>query len=123
MRIGMERTFTLPLPPSVNQLYPGKVRRHKSDAYFAWEVEAAMHLRKQGLYPAEYKPTTHIWTLEIGCYLADRRRDIDNTLKSGIDFIASFFGLSDNYLDDIHIVRHTDKLHPHWTVKLAIKGA
>lgn len=119
----MERTFSLPLPPSVNQLYPGKARRHKSDAYFQWEKEAAYALKLQGLHVAEYRPTTHVWHLVVTCYLPDRRRDIDNTLKAGIDFIASFFALSDNYLDSITIVRETDKQHPRWEVQLSVKGA
>ena len=119
----MERKFVLPLPPSVNQLYPGKVRRHKSDAYFHWEKEAAYALRLQGLHPSDHQPTTHIWSLEIRCCLPDRRRDIDNTLKAGIDFIASFFSLSDNYLDSITITRETDKQHPRWEVHLVVRGA
>lgn len=119
----MKRTFSLPLPPSTNQLYPGKVRRHKSDAYFQWEKLAKYSLIQQGLYPAEYSPTTYVWELEVRCYLADRRRDIDNTLKSGIDFIASFFALSDNYLDHIHIHRETDKQHPRWEAVLWVPGA
>lgn len=116
----MKRSFTLPLPPSVNQLYPGKVRRHKSDAYYAWEKQAAIALHQQGLYPAEWPPTSHIWHLAVQCFLADRRRDIDNTLKSGIDFIASYFALSDNYLDRIVIARWPDKKHPHWGCTLEV---
>jgi Holliday junction resolvase RusA-like endonuclease len=119
----MKREFTLPLPPSVNQLYPGKVRRHKSDAYYQWERVADYSLHKQGLTRAEWKPTTHVWQLEITCYLSDRRRDIDNTLKSGIDFIAGFFALSDNYLDEITIKRVTDKQTPRWEVRLTVPGA
>ena len=119
----MQREFSLPLPPSVNQLYPGKVRRHKSDAFYAWEKVAAAALHRQGFYPAEYTPTTHIWHIVVTCFLADRRRDIDNTLKAGIDFMASYFALSDNYLDSITIVRHTDKQHPHWEVTLTVENA
>lgn len=120
---GMRREFTLPLPPSVNQLYPGKVRRHKSDAFYAWEKVAAAALHAQHLYPAEHTPTTHRWALAVWCYLPDRRRDIDNTLKAGIDFIAAYFAISDNYLDFIAIRRETDKQHPRWEVVLEVEGA
>lgn len=119
----MERSFWLPLPPSVNQLYPGKVRRHKSDEYYKWERVADTALHQQHFFRATHNPTTHVWLLEIECYLPDRRRDIDNTLKAGIDFIAGFFALSDNYLDDIHIIRQTDKKNPRWQVVLHVPGA
>lgn len=119
----MERTFWLPLPPSVNQLYPGKVRRHKSDAFFAWEKVAAAALHEQHFYLAEHSPTTHIWHIDVTCYLADRRRDIDNTLKAGIDFMASWFALSDNYLDSITITRQQDKKCPRWQVTLTVENA
>ena len=104
-------------------MYPGKVRRHKADAYFAWEREADAALHKQHLIRSQHNPTTHVWELVIACYLGDRRRDIDNTLKAGIDFIAGFFALSDNYLDSITITRLTDKKNPRWEVVLRVPGA
>lgn len=119
----MKRRFSLPLPPSVNQLYPGKVRRHKSDAYFAWEKVAAVSLHDQGFWPHQHQPTTHKWAIHVVCHLPDRRRDMDNTLKAGIDFMASFFALSDNYLDHIIIERGDDRKNPRWEVVLTVEGA
>lgn len=37
----------LPLPPSLNELYPGKVRRHKSKKYEDWIHKAGYMLNSQ----------------------------------------------------------------------------
>lgn len=114
--------FDLPLPPSVNQLYPGKVRRHKSDKYYAWEREADVAAHAQRLVRAQWDPTDHFWRLEIKCYMADKRRDVDNTLKAGIDFIADFFALQDTRVRRILIERDWDKHEEQrWEVILEIE--
>lgn len=119
----MIRTFTLPLPPSVNQLYPGKIRRHKSDKYYAWELEAAVAMREQYLLPFEHPQTKHHWTLSIDCYMPSWLGDMSNTLKAGEDFIAGWFKLDDRYDVDIKLRRHIDRENPRWEVTLEILGA
>lgn len=37
----------LPYPPSLNSLYPGKVRRHKSKKYVAWIKSATLAINNQ----------------------------------------------------------------------------
>jgi len=114
--------FELPLPPSVNQLYPGKVHRYKSDKYYAWERVADIDAHAQRLTRAEWEPTNHKWTLSIMCYMSDKRRDLDNTLKAGIDFIAGFFALQDLYLRKIVIERDWSKeQEQRWAVVLEIE--
>ena len=39
--------FHLPLPPTLNSLYPGKVRRHKSERYKTWIRDANAMLNAQ----------------------------------------------------------------------------
>jgi len=39
--------FHLPLPPTLNSLYPGTIRRHKSKQYEAWIKEAGSMLNAQ----------------------------------------------------------------------------
>lgn len=118
----MIRTFTLPLPPSVNQLYPGKIRRHKSDKYYAWELEAAVVMRAQYLPQWEHSTTKHHWKLRIDCYMGSWLGDMSNTLKAGEDFIAGWFKLDDRYDVEITMVRHVSK-EPRWEVTLEIIGA
>lgn len=119
----MERSFWLPLPPSVNQLYPGKVRRHKSDEYYAWELKAALAMREQHLDPFVHQTTTHRWRVKVECYMLSWRADMDNTVKAGIDFIAGWFRLDDRYLVELHMLREETKKAPRWQVELTIEGA
>lgn len=85
----------LPFPPSLNSLYPGKVRRHKSTAYEAWIKEAGKVLNQQhtpaikGLVEASYvfgKPD-------------NRKRDLDNLFKAPNDLLVAH-GIIE---DDSHI--------------------
>lgn len=117
----MIRTFRLPLPPSVNQLYPGKLRRHKSDKYYAWELAAAIAMRQQQCYPFEHDTTQHHWALDVWCVMPNWKGDMDNTIKAGVDFIAGWFRLDDRYLTKLHIERYTGPAQ--WTVTLTIEGA
>lgn len=120
----MRREFEFSLPPSVNQLYPGRVKRHKSDKYHSWEQQAGIELREQNVPVALHAPTTHRWTLDVECLMASRRADMDNTIKAGVDFIARWFALDDRYLDELHILRLPClDGGPRWKVRLDILGA
>lgn len=44
-------TLDLPLPPSLNSLYPGKERRRKSRAYKAWLTAAGWEAKLQKVWP------------------------------------------------------------------------
>lgn len=45
--------LTLPMPPSVNKAYAGFPKRHKSNDYKKWEVEAQKALKTQTKYSIE----------------------------------------------------------------------
>ena len=86
----------LPFPPSVNGLFAGKARRFKSDAYKTWlkaakvEFDAQMEYDK---YYAGFAPNTeHKGQVKLTFLFKapdKRKRDLDNLLKAGIDFIVN----------------------------------
>ena len=92
--------FTLPLPPSVNNLYlnlrgRGRV---KSPAYRAWLDEAAA-ICSDAAWRHNPPPPDSRWSLEAVCVMPNwRRRDLDNAAKAAIDFLAARLGLDDNRL-------------------------
>jgi len=81
-----ESRFFLPYPPSVNQLFAGKSRRHKSEQYKNWLKLAAIQLKQESEHIQLHKG-------QVSLYFAFRapdncRRDIDNLLKATIDFLV-----------------------------------
>lgn len=77
--------LVLPLPPSVNSLYAGYGRRHKSKRYEKWTVEARNALRFQPFTPLDAVPL--MAHFRIG--RPDRRkRDLSNLLKAAEDFMV-----------------------------------
>lgn len=84
----------VPLPPSLNQLYPGKVRRHKSDKYKAWIRDATLMLNQQ-----------HIEKFNVPVSISyafgkpdNRRRDLDNLFKACNDLLVSYGIIEDDSL-------------------------
>lgn len=75
-------TFTLPFPPSVNNLFAGKGRRYASKAYKAWKALAAPCV-PAGIIPGPY-------TMELVFDRPDRRsRDLGNLEKACSDLLVS----------------------------------
>jgi Holliday junction resolvase RusA-like endonuclease len=101
----------LPLPPSTNGLFAGKVRRYKSKAYKAWEKEAApwwdaSPLSQQAAWPLD-KAVVVLWTLDLYVFMPTWRGDLDNEFKAVIDFLCERTGLRDNRLVELHAKRIT----------------
>jgi Holliday junction resolvase RusA-like endonuclease len=101
----------LPLPPGVNNLFPGRIHRHKSREYKVWLAEAALWwaaspLSKQAAWPLA-KGTNVLWTLDAYFFMPTWVGDLDNKLKAPIDFLCAQSGLTDNRLTEIHAQRIT----------------
>lgn len=100
--------FSLPFPPSSNNLFPGKVRRFPSKAYKEWKAEA------RPLVPAGRVDGPYALRLCID--RPDRRgRDLANLEKAISDLIVDC-GL---VLDD----RFLDRLEMWWSPRPVGKGA
>jgi len=75
----------LPLPPSVNCLYSGKGRRHKSKRYERWEITARNALRYQKFTPFGKEPLRAHYRFGR----PDKRiRDLGNLIKAVDDFMV-----------------------------------
>ena len=75
----------LPFPPTLNTLFPGKVRRFKSEKYEKWIKESGQLLNTQ---PKEY------FTSPVSIFYRfgrpdKRKRDLDNLFKAPNDLIVS----------------------------------
>lgn len=77
----------LPFPVSVNAMYAdGKTRRHKSQAYADWVLEAGYALNRQ--HPAPVKGQVHMrYELQDG--RDKRKRDCCNYEKGVTDLLVS----------------------------------
>lgn len=89
--------FTLPIPPSVNALYPGKVRRYKSDAYKAWLKEAWAALLPEKSKITKVTAPCSV-TYRLGFFSDKRRRDLCNREKALSDFLVAEEVLEDDCL-------------------------
>jgi len=97
---GEQLAYELPLPPSLNHLYPSGSdgRRHISNDYAIWKEQALWSLKL--MHPGrDTPPDQTTWGLLATMQMPDwRRRDLDGKLKALIDTLAEFFGLDDNRL-------------------------
>lgn len=85
----------IPLPPSLNSLYPGKVRRHKSKAYEAWIKEAGQMLMIQKKEQFFDKPV-HV-SYRFG-KPNKRQMDLANREKAASDLLVAHGVLADDSL-------------------------
>ncbi len=77
--------LVLPFPPSVNSLYPGLGRRHKSARYKEWSDDAMRALIAQRPHPYYREPVRIIYAFGR----PDKRvRDVENYLKAMSDFLG-----------------------------------
>lgn len=86
-------TFTMPVPPSVNQMFRN-VRgkgRVKTEAYDQWRASAATSLRLQRIAPVAGRVVV-IFGVERGSLAAD----IDNRIKAMLDAIVAAKIISDD---------------------------
>lgn len=82
----------LPFPPSLNSLYPGKVRRHKSKKYEQWIYEAKRGLAQQHFI---------CFHMPVGISYKfgrpdKRKRDLDNLFKACNDLLVDVKAISDD---------------------------
>ena len=84
----------IPFPISVNRLYPGRVKRHKSKEYVAWLKEAGQILNTQ---PREVFTVPVCIAYRFG-QPDKRRRDIDNLFKCCNDLITDHGIITDDSL-------------------------
>lgn len=73
----------LPVPPSVNGLFPGKTRRFKSAKYKAWIEAAGWEIKAQKVRPVS---GPYAITIELAETL---RGDVDNRTKACLDLLVS----------------------------------
>ena len=96
--------FTVPVPPSVNQLYRG--RRFKTKRYMTWTRAVTNDLLQQ-----LYKPRDRKTVFPISCpirvsievpRLDNRRTDIDNRIKAVADaLVVSGILADDSYIAEV----------------------
>ena len=99
--------FTLPVPPSVNQLYRG--RRFKTKRYMTWTRAVTNDLLQQ--LTSNYKPRDRKTVFPISCpvcvsievpRLDNRRTDIDNRIKAVADaLVVSGILADDSYIAEV----------------------
>lgn len=85
----------VPLPPSLNSLYPGTVRRHKSKKYVEWIKLANMMLDKQ------HTAVTFVAPVQVTYRLGKpdkRNRDLANLEKAPSDLLVARGILADDSL-------------------------
>lgn len=87
-------TLWLPFPPSLNSLFPGKVRRHKSKQYETWIIEAKRALSQQH-FTCFDKPVS----ISYKFGRPDKRtRDLDNFFKAPNDLLVACGVIKDDSL-------------------------
>ena len=88
----------LPFPPSVNTLYPGKARRHKSKKYLAWIKEAGVcvhtHMMSEG--PFDWYVLEEVEVLISVKRPDKRRRDVANLEKAVTDLLVAHQVIEDD---------------------------
>lgn len=94
MSASTENKILMPFPPSLNSLFPGKQRRHKSKAYEAWIREAGYMLLNQ-------KHDRFDCPISVSYFFGrpdKRKRDLDNLFKAPNDFLVSSGVIADDSL-------------------------
>lgn len=118
-------TFTLPLPPGINNQYTQVGKRRvlsKEHVIFKRNVERRIHRLRvdQVITEAFIEALKQGW---IGLFLdfyfeTPRRRDLDGGLKITQDAILGALGINDNRVVDIHLVKRIAPNNPRVEVEL-----
>jgi crossover junction endodeoxyribonuclease RusA len=118
-------TFTLPIPPSVNDQYViVKGRRHRSAALrrFRKQVQAyAEAHRIAERMPENLRARNHPGYLAVYAdffFGARHSRDIDSGLKALLDALCAPLRINDNRVVDIHLTKRTTAREPYTLVQL-----
>lgn len=102
---------SIPFPPSVNQLYSGKLRRFKSKIYkqFDKDVKAwaapqkikPIKEQKLSLYGYFYAPK-ELWFTKDG---RARSIDLSNRIKALEDSLFEYLGIDDKWIFELHLFK------------------
>ncbi len=105
-------TFTIPLPLSLNNMYPTSKSGHRymtkegksfKSAASMYAMVAARNAGWEAGWEAGSGPLglrLVMWFLNT-----NRRRDIDNRIKAAADAIAEGLGIDDSRFDELHVYR------------------
>lgn len=126
MSIVQSITFSLPMPPGINNQYVTLKNRRRalSATSKKWKRTATQQLqglRDRGLISQEF---LHTATEGYLCLFVDfyfktpLRRDLDGGLKILQDTICEVLGTNDNRVVDIHLVKRIDPLNPRVDVQV-----
>jgi len=118
-------SFTLPLPPSINQQYATvgqrRVLSRKSRRYKRAVRRAIGHLRATGHIGDDFVATARQGYLSLFLdfyFKTPLRRDLDGGLKIAQDAICEALGVDDRRVVDIHLVKRIAPLNPRLEVEL-----
>jgi Holliday junction resolvase RusA-like endonuclease len=114
-RAEERRTFLLPVPPSVNNLYVNTPNgRRKSLGYRSWLNEAGWKLKLQNIQPLQARS----YQISIAAPV-NHARDLGNVLKATEDLIVEMGIISDDrWIDSIHLDRMTEGKEMYVTLKV-----
>ncbi len=120
-------TFTLPMPPSVNNQYVTiNGRRALSPEARRYKKTVQRYLQRQqdnGAIPNALCEAARkgYLALFIDFYFeTPLRRDLDGGLKIAQDAICTALGVNDNRVVDIHLVKRIDPLNPRIVVEVEV---
>ena len=120
-------TFTLPMPPGVNNQYVTiNGRRALSPEARRYKKSVGRYLERQqasGAIPDELCAAAKkgYLALFIDFYFeTPLRRDLDGGLKIAQDAICTALGVNDNRVVDIHLVKRIDPLNPRIVVEVEV---
>jgi crossover junction endodeoxyribonuclease RusA len=120
-------TFTLPMPPGVNNQYVTiNGRRALSPEARRYKKSVAAYLQRQqerGAIPDALCAAARkgYLALFIDFYFeTPLRRDLDGGLKIAQDAICTALGVNDNRVVDIHLVKRIDPLNPRIVVEVEV---
>lgn len=120
-------TFTLPMPPSVNNQYvtvngrrvlSSEARRYKKSVERYLQLLQSRGTISDELCQAAQKGYLALF---IDFYFeTPLRRDLDGGLKIAQDTICGVLGVNDNRVVDIHLVKRIDPLNPRIVVEVDV---
>ncbi len=112
----------LPMPPSVNHLFPTvNGRRVASSEYKRWQRAAALGAHWP-VYSEDQKNRI-AWAVVIEARGMGHQRDLDNIAKPVLDLIAAMTGLRDRYCNTIELTRTgllTTETEPYVYVRVGV---
>lgn len=91
----------LPVPPSVNELFPGKVRRFKSAKYKRWIAAAGWEINMQ-----KVRPVSGPYRLSLE-FAESLRGDVSNRVKAVEDLLVTHRLTADDRYGELGAVKRS----------------